>query len=398
MRAFVICVLGLFLGIGIGWFLLTYTPHFVLQVRKMVFPTKQESFSSEKQIIGFLPYWLVSSAKPDYANTITTFTYFGLTVGPDGKIQYLLNEQEEEPGYHMLKSEKLKAMLTSAKKNDQILSLLVFSADTDAIYSLISNPKDHAKNLVDDVESIMKKYGFTDLNLDIESIGFASDSARENFTHFVSEVQKEVKKKKLGTVTIEITGSDLIKKNLLNPKDIAPIADYVVIMAYDFHYQGSAVSGPVAPIGGAQDEAEFDTNVVLSQAYKVIPREKIVLGVPTYGYSWETLEKTQASATLPGSGTTRSGKNAEVFLKSCASCSAMLDEKAKENYVIYKDEQTGMYHQMYFHTAQTMQEKVSLVTSNNLAGIAIWALGYEDSRILEPIAGYKKDIIDIIRL
>lgn len=249
-----------------------------------------------------------------------------------------------------------------------------------------------------DVIPIMQKYDFSDLNIDIESTKLASDEARINFTSFIKTVKQELDKKALGTLTVEITGNDLIKHQLIDPKEIASIADYIVIMAYDFHYQGSSVTGPVAPIGGGGTKYEFDTNTVLNQAYTVIPRNKIILGVPTYGYSWETLTDSPQSATLPGSGITMSNVATEDFLKKCASCSALLDRKSQENYVIYKDTETGTYHQIFYQNKETMQRKVDLVTGNNLAGVAIWALGYENPSVMEPLTNYKRDIINITRL
>lgn len=398
MKAILSYLLALFLGICLGFIVITYFPTILLSVRAFFDKSQTHSKPAQKQIIGFLPYWLVGKAKNDYANSITTLTYFGLTIGTDGHIQYLANEQEEQPNWHTLRSNKLQSLLNKTKKNNQTLSLLVFSGNADAINELISNPVSHGKHLVQDVTPIMQKYDFSDLNLDIESTKLSSNEARLNFTQFVKTVKKEMDKKGLGTLTVEITGSDLIKNTLINPKDIAPIADYIVIMAYDFHYQGSSVAGPVAPIGGGGENYEFDTNIVLNQAYTTIPRNKIILGMPTYGYSWETLTDSPQSATLPGSGITMSNAATEEFLKKCASCSALLDKKAQENYIIYKDNETGTYHQIFYPNKDTMQKKVDLVEQNNLAGAAIWALGYENPSVLDPLGKYKTDIVNLTRL
>ena len=49
------------------------------------------------------------------------------------------------------------------------------------------------------------------------------------------------------------------------------------IMAYDWHHAGSE-PGPVAPITEVQRTIEF--------AIKSIPRRKLIIGVPLYGYNW----------------------------------------------------------------------------------------------------------------
>lgn len=398
MRSLLFAIAGLTFGVCVGYYFLFYTPQTLVQLKSHFFPPSPLSSPDQKHIIGFLPYWLVSSAQIDYSEYISTLTYFGLTIDSDGKIQYFANEQEEEPGYHMLKSKRLKTMLENAKEKGQITSLLVFSGDSDAIEQLMQNPTPHAQNLVKDIAPLMKKYGFTDLNLDIESTRGASEEARQNFTTFVREVKKEMTQKKLGTVTVEITGNDLIRENLIDPREIAKIADHVVIMAYDFHYATSQVTGAVAPLGGAESEAEFDTKIVLQQAYKVIPKEKIILGVPSYGYSWETLHATPKSATLPGSGLTMSHAKTEAFLRSCSTCSAVLDTKAQEPYIIYKNQETTTYQQIFYPDKNAMQKKVDITMENNLAGLAIWALGYENIDLYTPLMQYKKDLVDISRL
>ena len=45
---------------------------------------------------------------------------------------------------------------------------------------------------MNEVAPIMKKYEFTDLNLDIESVAIASEESRARFTEFVSSIKKEL--------------------------------------------------------------------------------------------------------------------------------------------------------------------------------------------------------------
>lgn len=343
----------------------------------------------QKKVVGFLPYWLLSKAQSDYSPYLTTLTYFGLTVGTDGSIVKLMNEQEGEPGWVTLRSEKLREYLEKAKKQNLELSLLIFSGDQDDIAELISDPIPNAQNLVKDITPIMKEYGFTDLNLDIESIRESSDSARENYTTFVKEVKKGIDDNKLGTLTVEVSGSDVIKKTLLNPKDIVPLADYIIYMGYDYHYSGSSVTGAVAPLSGFGTVAEYDTEVAVRLLLSYTPESKLILGIPLYGYEWETLSSTPKSAIIPGTGLTASNTRVEEFLATCATCSAKTDKVAQESYVIYKDEETKTYHHLFFPDQNSTQAKVVFAQIQNLGGLALWALGYEGSTIMQPLKEYK---------
>ena len=53
--------------------------------------------------------------------------------------------------------------------------------------------------------------------------------------------------------------------------------DYVCIMCYDYHWSGSE-AGPIGPLGWLRK--------VVKYALSTIPREKIVIGIPFYGYRW----------------------------------------------------------------------------------------------------------------
>jgi len=381
-----IAIIGLSIGLCSGYFGMKYIIPFY---RNQLGNISSLFIPQAHQVIGFLPYWLTSKSDKNYNKYITTLTYFGLNVGVDGKIVKFNAPGEEEPGWHTLRLGKVDAFLKNAKRDHVNLSLLIFSGDEATISALLSRPASHAQNLVEEVKPIMQQYGFTDLNLDIESVSVASKEARIKFTAFVKEVKKNMDKHRLGTLTIDVSPTALIKPYLINVTEVSKLADYIVFMMYDFHYTGSLVTGAVSPMGGAGINAEFDTETGIKEALRIMPSQKILLGTPLYGYGWETLGNTPRSAVMPASGLTVSNKRAEEFIASCASCSAQIDKEAKESYVIYKDQQTGTYHQMFYPDEQASLEKIRLTNTYKLGGVAVWALGYDGNSILNPLEKYK---------
>lgn len=333
------------------------------------------------RIVGFLPYWLLAKADKEYAQYLTTLTYFGLVVDADGKPIYLANPKEEEPGWTALKNGKFNSQ-------DLPSSLLVHSADDEIIAELIKDPVSSAQALVSEIVPIMKSRGFDDLNLDIESFLEASESARANFTTFIATVAEEVQNEFLGTLTVEIPPIALVRSNLADPAAIGHIADYIVLMTYDYHYLGSMTAGAVAPVGGGGEILEFDVETAVQEAVKVIPSHKILLGIPLYGYEWETLRHAQGAPTIPGGASTASTRRIEELLAECATCSAQFDEIAKEPYLVYPE--NDYFNQIYYENETSMKEKISLAQRYQLGGVALWALGYEDSTILKPLEEYKK--------
>lgn len=375
------CILGVGVGVG-ALFLLGISPV------RFDHPILTTLGIRKPQIVGFLPYWLLDKVDKDYSPYITTFSYFGLAVDVDGKPIYLVNAQEEEPGWTTLKGDTFAAVRQDALKKNFMISLLVHSADEDKIAELIKDPETAAHALVSEVAPIMTSRGFTDLNLDIESFLPASDSARTNYTLFAKTVAEDVRKAKLGTVTIEIPPIALVKKFLIDPIAIGAIFDYVVLMTYDYHYLGSFTAGPVAPIGGAGDMREFDVETAIAEAVRVIPKEKLLLGIPLYGYQWETQRPSQGAATIRGGGSTASSRRVAELLAGCATCSASMDTVSKEPFVVYGE--GDYFNQIYFENEASVQEKIHLAQKYQLGGVALWALGYEDDSMLRPLVKYKR--------
>jgi spore germination protein YaaH len=384
-------VLGLLAGIAIGYVIIQNIPFFTSKETSNTLHEISDSLGlQQNNVVGFLPYWLINSAKNDYSAYITTLTYFGLTLEPDGTIQKFTNPGESEPGWYSLDSGKVDNMLATAKRKKLNLSLLIFSGNEETIANLMENPEKSADNMITEVAPVMKKYGFTDLNIDIESVKDASPEARVHFTSFMKRVRKHVNEKHLGTLTIDVSPTALLRDYLIDVDEVAPYVDYMIFMTYDYHYSGSTVTGPVSPIGGMGKEAEFDTETAIKLAKQVMPENKILVGMPSYGYGWETLQPDSRSATIPGSGYVISNRKLEEQLKDCEDCKITFDKNAKEYYVLYTDSETGTYHQIYYPEKEATQEKINLAEKYHIGGIAIWALGYEGNTIMDPLKSYKQ--------
>jgi spore germination protein YaaH len=140
-------------------------------------------------------------------NTLLHFLILGLELTKTEIFKSYLNPQQEESGWNALRSGKLDQIFNNALKNNVSLSLMVASGNIDSINGLISDPVTHAKNLVSDLNPLIDKYKFSDINLDIEYTQNASSFARDNFTKFVTEVRKELKNNE--TLTVEISPTTL---------------------------------------------------------------------------------------------------------------------------------------------------------------------------------------------
>lgn len=376
----VLITIGMCVGLFFGYIFFFKPP--------MTFINPLGAPAQSKEVVGFLPYWELGSAKEDYATNLTTLSYFSLTIDDDGTIKKLNSPTENEPGWNDLKTGQVDPFLNAASKNKAKLSLVVFNGNVDAINHIITDPEVHAANLVNDVKPIMQQYKFTDLTVDIEYISTASPAARAQFVDFITTVKKRLSSD--STLTVAISPADFIREQLVDYKKVGAIADKVVLMGYDYHAPDSYVTGPNAPMYGAGVDSEYDVKTLTDIAAQNISPSKLLLGIPLYGYEWETIEKNPRAAVLPGTGVIASNNRAEKYLAGCTNCESSFDEHAQESYLVYKDDETGTFHQMYYPDAKSTAMKITLVQEKKLGGIALWALGYEGKTILDPITSYLK--------
>ncbi len=325
------------------------------------------------EVIGFAPYWLIPKQSYDYTDLLTSWTYFGLVVNPDGTIQKLVADTEEEPGWTTLKGKTVSDILSAYTAKQKNRSLLLHLSNEDHIGTLLSDATASAITLTNDVTPILTKYEFTDLNLDIESFRDASESARRSYITFLSEVKKRLR---TVTLTVELTPTALIRSRLEDPKVLGEIADTVILMAYDYTYSGSFVSGPVAPFGGAGEVRVQDAVLSLNRAVNLIPKEKLVLGIPLYGYEWDTLSSVPGSGVVPGTGKTASWARVKELLADCQSCQIGRDSISGDiPYVVIPE--NGYYRQIFYEDRQSIAKKIDSAKAMGIAGVALWALGYE---------------------
>jgi spore germination protein len=137
---------------------------------------------------------------------------------------------------------------------------------------------------------------------------------------------------------------------------IGQLADQVRIMAYDFHYQNSP-PGPVTPLDKLAP--------VLTYALASVPANKIVLGLPLYGYDWPE--------NLPGVGVTF--KQAQTKLEYYK---GSWSRDPASTAPVGRYDLDGYAHTIWFEDAQSTLSKVSLARSLGIYRFIFWRLGGED--------------------
>jgi len=351
------------------------------------------SLPTENQTVvyGFLPYWNLDEAtiQPE----LTHLAYFALGIEADGTITTQLDSGGTEPGYYQLQSTELLSLFEEARQNRTQAHVVLSQFDNDQITEFLTSPAAQ-ETFLQSIDSLLLAYPFNGLNLDIEYLGDAPPEVRQAYTAFIKKVRSHLDQKYQNvTLTVDVYAAAATKNLLWEVAEIAPLVDYLIIMAYDFHRSSSPTAGPVAPL--LQKEAGWGESIngYLQDFAQQAPTEKLLLGIPFYGYEWQTTSLEPASFTFPRTGATASYKRVKELLAQQAELGIEehWDESALAPYLSY--EKDGDYYLVYYENPLSISYKLEYARQLDLAGIAIWSLGYEgNSRDLWDSIGQALEI------
>ncbi|MFC1620463.1 glycosyl hydrolase family 18 protein, partial [Candidatus Neomarinimicrobiota bacterium] len=151
---------------------------------------------------------------------------------------------------------------------------------------------------------------------------------------------------------------------------LADIVDGLFIMGYDYHWGGSSNAGPVSPLDGFSRTVRWSVDDYLAKTGG--KSDKIILGLPYYGYDWPVLKEQKYASTL-GQGTARLYTQASPMAQSSG---YRWDNNSSTPWFNYLTGTT--YHQVWWDDSLSLSLKYDLALENNLGGVGMWALGYDE--------------------
>ena len=332
-----------------------------------------QSSNAQKQVIGFLPSWMVSQNVEVDTKKLTEIIYFGLGVNDNGElIQY---DKEQKPTFEWLyfTSDYFSNIRTEAKKNNTKVLVAFKMFDNESIDNLISNSVS-TEFFIKNALNILKKYDLDGINLDFEYFtdsNFPTVRYMNSFLETLSTALKNENPKYL--LSVDINATVMLSDKAYDLVKMGETTDQIIVMAYDYRNPSSLFAGPVSPIDGEFNEHSIRESI--SSLVGRAPSEKVILAVPFYGYEWETVSDHHKSSTIPNSGALATYKRVRELLKTRSDIVKGWDSKAMSPWLTY--EQSGAIKQIYYEDERSITAKTEFVKNNNLGGLAIWAIGYE---------------------
>ena len=227
-----------------------------------------------------------------------------------------------------------------------------------AIAHAVFTNQEAQDNLIENLLSLLASGDWYGVNLDFE---YVYQYDRESYNQFLRRLTALLHARGYLVVTALAPKLSADQSGLLyEAHDYAAhgaIVDYCVLMTYEWGYTyGPAM--PVSPLNMVRR--------VLNFAVSVMPAQKILMGVPNYGYDW-TLPFVQGTAARP---LTNVGA---VTLAGAVGADIRFDTTAQSPWFRYTDS-TGKRHEVWFEDARSLRAKFRLVDEYGLAGVSYWNL------------------------
>lgn len=215
--------------------------------------------------------------------------------------------------------------------------------------------RDAWNSVASHTEELIRRYGYNGAVIDFEYI---PGDLRDAYTAFVTEMNAQL------SVPVAVALAPKVRDDqeglLYEAHDyraLGEAADYVILMTYEWGY----TYGPpraVAPLDQVRRVVEY--------ALSRIPAQKILLGIPNYGYRW----------TLPyvsGESRARSISNPAAVAIAVENGAAIeYDETAASPYFRYSAD--GAEYEVWFEDARSIRAKLALANEYGLRGVSYWTL------------------------
>jgi spore germination protein YaaH len=238
--------------------------------------------------------------------------------------------------------------------------------DGDIAAAVLASGESRRRHIETLVDLVVDK-GYDGLDLDWELV---KPDDRDRFSGFVEELAAALHDKdRLLSIAVFPKVSEPGRwdsQKAADYKRLGAAVDEFKVMTYSYS-GGWSDPGPQTPLGWADE--------VLTFAESQVPAEKVLMGVPFYGFDWH------GDATTAVHWREADAKLTELGIE------ASRHGGSQEATFTYTDGD-GVAHTVFFQDRKAIAAKVDFVTRQHpdLAGIAIWQMYREDPRFWDVIA------------
>lgn len=276
---------------------------------------------------------------------LTYLSIFAYPVRSDGSLEEIADERLIE----LARKNKVAPMMV-------IANITNGSFDSDIAHSLLTDEAVQER-LIENIFNVLRSKNYFGLDVDLEYL-YPDD--REAYNRFLRRMAGLLHQEGYILTTAIAPKTSGEQEGLLYEAHDYPVhgevVDHVILMTYEWGYLWSEAM-PVAPIDKVEE--------VISYAVTVIPPERILMGVPNYGYDFNVPRIEEVPATL-----ITNYEAIEIAKKHLGRIE--FDEEAMSPFFQYHE--NGQLREVHFEDARSIRAKIFLMREYDLGGLSFWTL------------------------
>ncbi|XP_040573319.1 probable chitinase 10 [Lepeophtheirus salmonis] len=256
--------------------------------------------------------------------------------------------------------------------------------------------------------SFLRKHDFDGLDIDWE---YPKRPDKENFVALLKELRQafeyeheETKNDRLILSAAVPVGPDNVRGGYDVPA-VSKWLDFFNLMAYDFHGKWEKQAGHNAPLYAPSSDSEWRKQLSVSFAAQMwtklgAPKNKMVIGMPTYGRSFTLASKRNYIVNSPSKDGGKTGEYTREagFLAYYEICEMLLkganyiwDDEMKVPYLVKGDQWVG------FDDERSIRHKMNWIKTSGFAGAMVWSIDMDDFNGTICGSGVKYPLVGAIR-
>jgi len=252
--------------------------------------------------------------------------------------------------------------LIKEARNYRVAPMMVIANITDGTFSSdiassILNNEMIQDRLIENILTLLKAKNYYGLDIDFEYL-YPKD--RKAYNRFLQKITTKLHQEGFIVTTAIAPKTSAEQLGLLYEAHDYPahgrIVDHVIIMTYAWGYLWSEAM-PVAPIDRVEE--------VISYAVREIPSEKILMGIPNYGYDFNVPKIEDVPARL-----ITNYEAIEIAKREGVGIS--FDRETMSPFFTYIE--NGNQREVHFEDAKSIKAKIMLALEYNLGGFSIWTI------------------------
>jgi spore germination protein YaaH len=318
------------------------------------------------EVLGYLPYWELNDrtvGNLDYKR-LTTIAFFSVGWNSAGHLV------TSAPGYTALMSDRATTVINAAHAAGvrTIVSFTSFGYDKNAAF--FSNPTARS-TFVREAAALVVSRGLDGADLDVELIKGTYFSAYASTAGSLAARMRQTNSIAYSTVATNANTSG----SQMAARALAKGVSRAFLMGYNYRTALASPVGSIDPRVRAGGGLSLTTTLDMYRAAGA-PMKRVLLGLPFYGRTWQTVDTSMRAARVSGaSGQVFLNRNLSTLRAEGTIVTSDYDSVESSARLVRRVD--GKIYQTYYDSTRSFAAKFALVYSRGLAGIGFWALGYD---------------------